>query len=285
MNRFIPYIGIINTPYMKRVICLPLILSFFLSCKSKTDDADQENNNSRLNQSPALIHQFKPIIGGLWVKKDYVKKVKKTKSPLEAVEKGQGITVMYIDIAKLTGDSITVPVVWNNHEGNNQSLKFQPGRNTTTIMLGNDELSYKLKKDTTLIIYHYDDKTKETNTAQYIKAMDKQPEGGLAAGMSFMINQAILSGRYEGTDASGKKIVASFTDDGKVNGMAGFTTYYVQDDLITDPLHSHDEIIFNMNTKSQKAYSFIINKKTLSLYDNSEQIKSNKPAFSLKKQR
>ncbi|GGH13428.1 hypothetical protein [Mucilaginibacter phyllosphaerae] len=269
---------------MKRVICFPLILSIFLSCKSKTDDSEQ-GSSSRLNQSPALIQQFKPMINGVWVKKDYIKKVKKSKSPLEAVDKGRGITVLYIDTAKLTGDSIIVPVILNNHEGSNLTLKFQPGRNTTTITLGKDELSYKLKKDTNLIIYHYNPDTRETNTDQYIKAMDKQPAAGLAPGMNFMINQAILSGRYEGADASGKKITANFTNDGKVTGLAGFTTYYIQNDLITDPDHSHDEIIFNLGTTGQKAYSFIINKKTLSLYDGSEKVKSNKPAFSLKKQR
>jgi hypothetical protein len=272
---------------MKRIVYLLLFTSIFLSCKSKTDDTDQGTTGAGkpLDQSQALLHQFKPLINGLWVKKDYIKKVKKSKSPLEAVEKGTGVTIMYIDTALLKGDSIAVPVILNNHEGTNVSLSFQPGKNTTTVTLGTDELSYKLKKDTTLIIYHYNPNTKETNTAQYIKVLDKQPTGGLAAGMSYAINQAILSGKYEGTDAAGKKVYALFTDDGKVTGLPGLTTYYVQNDLIADPEHSHDEIIFNLNGKDQKAYSFIINKKTLSLYDNAGQIKSNKPSYTLKRKR
>lgn len=272
---------------MKRIVCPLLILCIFLSCKSKTGDTDQDTtaNGKPLDQRQALIHQFKPMINGVWVKKDYIKKVKKSKSPLEAVDNGVGVTIMYIDTAQLKGDSIAVPVVLNNHEGTNVSLTFQPGKNTTTIEFGDDELSYKLKKDTTLIIYHYNPKTKETNTAQYIKAMDKQPAGGLAAGMNIAINQAILSGKYEGTDATGKKIYAVFTDEGKVTGLPGLTTYYVQNDMIADPDHSHDEIIFNLNGKDQKSYSFIINKRTLSLYDNAGQIKSNKPAYSLKRKR
>ena len=272
---------------MKRIICPLLILSIFLSCKSKTGDSDQDTTGTGkpLDQSQALLHQFKPLINGVWVKKDYIKKVKKSKSPLEAVDNGTGVTIMYIDTTQLKGDSITVPVVINNHEGTKVSLNFQPGKNTTTIEFGTDELSYKLKKDTTLIIYHYNSDTKETSTAQYIKAMDKLPAGGLQAGMSIAINQAILSGKYEGTDAAGKNIRALFTDDGKVSGLPGLTTYYVQNDMIADPNHSHDEIIFNLNGKGQKAYSFIINKKTLSLYDNAEQIKSNKPSYSLKRKK
>ena len=270
---------------MKRIVYLPLILSILLSCKSKINDTDQDTTAAgRLDLSQDLMRQFKPIINGVWVKKDYVKKVKKSKSPLEAVEKGTGITVMYIDTVQVKGDSMIVPIVLNNHEGTNTSLKFQAGKNTTTIELGDDELSYKVKNgDTTLIIYSYNEKTKETNTAQYIKAMRSKPAGGLAAGMNRMINQAILSGNYEGTDASGKKINARFTDDGKVTGLPGFSTYFVQVDFISNPEHSHDEIIFNLNAKDQKAYSYIINKRTLSLYDNAGKVQSNKPAYSLKK--
>jgi hypothetical protein len=273
---------------MKKFICPLLILSIFLSCKSNPGDNDQDTDGAGkpLDQSQALIHQFKPLINGVWVKKDYIKKVKKSKSPLEAVDKGIGVTIMYIDTAQLRGDSISVPVVLNNHEGTSTTLNFQPGKNTTTVEFGNDELSYKLKNgDTTLIIYHYDTQTKETATAQYIKASTKNPEGGLAASMSMAINKAILSGTYEGTDASGKKINALFTDDGKVSGLPGLTTYYVQNDLIADPEHSHDEIIFNLKKKDQKPYSFIINKKTLTLYNNAEQVKSNKPSYTLKRKR
>jgi hypothetical protein len=270
---------------MKRIVYLLLFTSIFLSCKNKNGDTDQDttNNGKPLDQSQALLHQFKPLINGVWVKKDYIKKVKKSKSPLEAVEKSTGITIMYIDTAQIKGDSLKVPVILNNHEGTSVSLSFQPGKNTTTVMLGKDELSYKAKRDTTLIIYHYNPDTKETDVAQYIKTMGKQPAGSLAAGMSIAINKAILSGKYEGTDASGKKIYATFTDDGRVTGLPGLTTYYIQNDLIADPEHSHDQIIFNLNGKDQKSYSFIIHKKTLSLYDNEEQVKSNKPSYSLKR--
>jgi hypothetical protein len=268
---------------MKRIVYLLLSVSIFLSCKDKTGDTGQDANGKPLDQSQALMHQFKPLINGVWVKKDYIKKVKKSKSPLEAVEKGTGITIMYIDTAQLKGDSIAVPIILNNHEGTRVSLSFQPGKNTTTVMLGKDELSYKLKKDTILIIYHYNADSRETDVTQYIKAMDKQPAGGLAAGMNMTINEALLAGKYEGTDALGKRVYATFTNDGKVTGLPGLTTYYIQNDLIADPEHSHDEIIFNMKGTGQKSYAFVINKKTISLYDNEGQVKSNKPSYSLKR--
>ncbi|MDB5128946.1 hypothetical protein [Mucilaginibacter sp.] len=274
---------------MKRIGYLLLLLCIFLSCKSKTGDNDQDTtaNGKPLDQTQALLQQFKPLINGVWIKKDYIKKVKKSKSPLAAVDKGKGITVMYIDTAQLKGDSIMVPIILNNHEGSTVALRFQSGKNTTTIELGDDELSYKVKNDdTTLIIYNYNSQTKETITTQYIRALQPKPADGLASGMNYMINHAILSGKYEGTDAMGKKINAVFTDDGKVSGLAGLTTYYVQNDLIVAPERSgHDQIIFNLNTKDQKVYSFIINKRTINLYNDAEQIKSNKPSYTLKKKR
>jgi len=274
---------------MKRISYLLLILSIFLSCKSKTGDNDQDTTaaGKPLDQTQALLQQFKPLINGVWVKKDYIKKVKKSKSPLEAVDKSKGITVMYIDTAQLKGDSIMVPIILNNHEGSTIALRFQSGKNTTTIEFGDDELSYKVKNDdTTLIIYNYNSQTKETTTTQYIRALQPKPADGLASAMNYMINHAMLSGKYEGTDATGKKISAVFYDNGKVSGLPGFTTYYVQNDLIADPERSgHDQIIFNLNTKEKKVYSFIINKRTLTLYNDAEQIKSNKPSYTLKKKR
>ncbi|RFZ92016.1 hypothetical protein D0C36_11250 [Mucilaginibacter conchicola] len=265
---------------MKQILSLIFCVGIFCACN------DPQQADKPLNQSPELIQQFKPLINGVWVKKDYIKKVKKSKSPLAAVERGTGITVLHIDTTKMRGDSISVPTVWNNHEANQITLKFEPGRNTTTIVLGKDELSYKLKnKDTTLIIYHYDEATKETSTAQYVKAMANQSEEAPAYAMNYMINQAILSGNYEGTNAVGKPVKAKFSDDGKVTGLPGLNRYFVQNDLVADPDRSHDEIIFNINSKEQKSYSFIINKKTLNLYDDAEHIQSNKPSYTLKRKR
>ncbi|MFD0793276.1 hypothetical protein ACFQZX_06575 [Mucilaginibacter litoreus] len=263
---------------------LLIIFPLIALCSCNSDQSGQ--NQKRLNQSPALIQQFKPVINGVWVKKDYIKKVKKSKSPLAAVEKGKGITAMYIDTAKLKGSSISIPVIWNNHEGKNLTLKFEPGRNTTTIVLGDDELSYKIKNnDTTLIIYNYNPRTNETNSAQYIRAADNKQMNNPSYGMTYMINEAILSGTYEGKDANGKPIKATFYADGKVTGLDRLNTYLVQNDMVLNPDRSHDEIIFNPDSKEQKSYSFIIHKKTLNLYDDSERIQSNKPSYTLKKKR
>ncbi|HEK20534.1 hypothetical protein [Mucilaginibacter sp.] len=265
---------------MKRFVPLILFAALYCSCNN-----DQQSTDKPLNQSATLIQQFKPIIQGVWVKKDYIKKVKKSKSPLEAAEKSKGITLMQIDTQKMSGENIEVPLIRDNHEAGKETLTFEPGRNTTTIMFGKDELSYKLKKDTTLIIYHYNADTRETDLNQYIKVSDKAPASGFAAGMDVAINQAIIAGRYEGTDASGKKIAVTFTDDGKVSGLPGLSTYFVQNYFGAHPESGHDQLIFNQGAPGQKVYSFILHKKALRLYNDAAQIKSNKPSFTLNRKR
>jgi hypothetical protein len=249
---------------MKRIIYLPLILTILISCKGK-DDQDGAADN-RLNESPDLIHQFKPVIYGVWVKKNYIKKLVKSKSPLAAAERVTGITSLYIDTAKLKADSIIVPVSWNNHKGANVALKFQPGKNTTTIMLGDDELSYSIKRnDTTLIIYHYDDATKETITSKYIRALNTQPAGDFNYGMNYMINKGLMAGKYNATDNAGKTYNVTFTEDGKVSGLPGLSTYFVQNDM-TGAKQEVDVILFNRGTTNPIVYAFEKTKKTLNLY-------------------
>lgn len=265
---------------MKRFIPLILFAALYCSCNN-----EQQSTDKPLNQSATLIEQFKPLIHGVWIKKDYIKKVKKSKSPLEAAERSKGITMMLIDTLKMSGESIEVPLIRNNHETGKETLTFEPGRNTTTIMFGKDELSYKLKKDTTLIIYHYNADTRETDLSQYIKVLDKAPAAGLAAGMDMAINRAIIAGRYEGTDAGGKKIAVNFTDDGKVSGLPGLSTYFVQNYFGPDPGKGHDELIFNRSTTGQKVYSFVLHKKALQLYNDAAQVKSDKPSFTLNRKR
>ena len=252
---------------MKRILYLLILSVAFTACSNNESDQDAANNKP-LDQSQALIHQFKPVINGVWVKKNYIKQLIKKKSPLAAAERAIGITTMYIDTAKIKGDSLPVPAGWNNHEGNTVTLRFQPGKNTTTIELGTDELSYTIKNgDTTLIIYHYDRDTKETSSAKYIKAMDKQPAGDVAYAMNYMINHGIIAGKYQATDSRGKASTVQFTDDGKVSGFPGFSTYFIQNDLSAGPKNDFDEIIFNPKGSGQTSYAFTIGGKNITLYD------------------
>ena len=161
-----------------------------------------------------------------------------------------------------------VPIGYNDQQGSTVTLKFRPGRNTTTITLGNDELSYNIKNgDTTLIVYHYDAQTRETSTAKYIKVMNAQPVNQVGYGMHFMINKGMISGIYEATDAAGRKYKVVFNDNGKVSGLPGITTYLVQTNHTGNQGIDLDEMIFNLNSSNQKSYAFKIERRVMSLYD------------------
>jgi len=248
-----------------------------MSCKSKPGDDQDSAGNKQLDQSAEMLQQFRPVINGVWVKKNYLKKVLKTKSPLEANDRVEGITTFAIDTNKIKGDKLTVPVSFSNHKKSEITLKFQPGKNTTTIMLGNDELSYTIKRgDTTLVIYHYDEQKHETASDKYIKAFNKQPVEDIGYAMSYMINQGMISGTYQGVDDAGKKFNVTFTDDGKVSGYPGLSNYFVQNDL-SGKIKNLDVIVFNRNSKDQRLYAFELHKKMLTLHE----IKANADSTSL----
>jgi hypothetical protein len=251
---------------MKRILYIATAaLTLFISCKSKPGDDDGESSGKQLDQSAEMLQQFKPVIHGVWVKKNYIKKVLKTKSPLEAIDRVEGITTFVVDTTQIKGDKLNVPVNWNNHKAGELTLKFQPGKNTTTVMLGDDELSYTVKRnDTTLIVYHYDEKKHETTSDKYIKAFDKLPPNGIAYPMSYMINEGMMSGKYEGTDAAGKKVNMLLTDNGKVSGYPGLSTYFVQNDL--GEKMGMDVLIFNKGTKEEQTYAFELKKKVLTMH-------------------
>ncbi|MBK0377701.1 hypothetical protein [Mucilaginibacter segetis] len=255
---------------MKRYFYVLISLIFIFSCKSNTDQNDQDSvavNSRPLNETPDLIQQFKPVIQGVWVKKDYIKKLIRRKSPLDAMPLATGITTFYIDTDKLKGDSIIVPVGWGNHEGGSLSLKFVSGKEMPSIMLGDNELSYTIKNnDTTLIINHYDAKTQETITEKYTKALNKQPDDELGYGLNNMIN-GIICGTYAVTDNTGRQFNVVFGNNGKVSGFGGVDSFFIANDLGMEPMSNLDEIAFLSNGKAQKSYTFTIKGRKLNLYE------------------
>ena len=84
---------------MKSAFYISLVFILLASCKSNTkqDAKDTTAGKSGNNQTEELIQKFKPIIQGVWVKKGYIDKVIKTKSPLAAVDEVNDITTMFIN--------------------------------------------------------------------------------------------------------------------------------------------------------------------------------------------
>ena len=260
---------VFQSPQMKKNLIPLLIISAFIACKSKNSSTNKDsiiNNTYSNKQSADLIQKFKPIIQGVWIKKDYIDKVVETKSPMAAQGLASGLTTMYIQTDSLKGDSLTVGAGWNNHEGGDLTLKFKPGKTSETILLGDFDLGYSIKNgDTTIVLYGYDKDKNEHTTTWYIKAFNKQKD--LGDGMAYLIDKGIIAGKYNFTDSLGKSSSVLFTDKGQVNGFKNFTGFSIQNDLGNEPMNNLDEIMLNGADKTQKDYTFKIVADTLSFYD------------------
>jgi hypothetical protein len=254
---------------MKHCLYLILMLVLFMSCQSNTKPGNQDTiaTNGANIQTQALIKEFLPLINGSWVKKEYIDKIIKTKSPAQAADLAKGLTTMTILTDYLKGDSIIVDAGWENHEGGDLTLKFKPGKTQGSIVLGAFDLKYSVTAhDTTLMLYEYDNEKKTIKVTKYERAFADKP-GYLGSGTDYLINKAIIAGKYMATDSIGNETKVVFTATGKISGLANFSTYYIFDDLNSDPMTNLDEVIFDTFSKQKLEYTFKINADTLRLFD------------------
>ena len=213
---------------MKNGLYVLLIISLFLSCGR---DSKQDDNNAVDKVTQQLIKEFSPIIQGVWVRKEYIDKVVKTKSPYAAEDEAFGITVMYINTSHMKGDSLTVSNGVGNHEGGQFVMKFHPGKKyKSTLIINSDlfsdvhgELGYSIKKnDTTLILYSYNDEKKSWSTIQYVKALNTQADDDIGYGLNFLINKRVFSNKYTCIDSIGTYSNVILTNEGKITGLLDF---------------------------------------------------------------
>jgi hypothetical protein len=256
---------------MKRIFYPLLIIGLIVSCKSNTKQTVRDSINSakpvaKIDQD--LIAKFKTIIQGVWVKKDYLDKVIKTKSPLAASDECRGITTMYINTNHIQGDSIVFLAGDYNHDSADVVVKFRHGKNPSTIQFNDGDLSYAVEKgDTTITVLQYDERTQQFVTAKYVRVLKRQPDDDLGYGMNYTINKGIIAGSYIMTDTIGTVSKVVFTDDGKVSGFLDCTKYEINIDLNSEPMNNLDEIGFDRRLKTHSSFSFKIDADTLSLYN------------------
>lgn len=255
---------------MKRLFYMLLLAIVVSSCKSKTEQATTDTiviaatNNA---EAQKLIAEFKPIIQGVWVKKDYIDEVVKSKSPLAASYKAVSITTMHINTENIKGDSLIVGAGWGNHEGSDMILKFKPGKRPRTILYGESDLGFEIAKgDTILVWYKKDEEKNTTEVIRYKKALLDQPNDNLGHGMDVLINKGIIAGKYDLIDNTANREVV-FTTEGRIIGFPNTDTYHISNDLNGEPLNNLDRIAFDLYTKHQTSYTFKFNADTLNLYD------------------
>jgi len=219
-----------------------------------------------------------PIIHGVWVKKDYIEDVSKTKSPYESSSFFSGVACMQIENTGPKSDSLNIGYSLNNHEGSDFILYFKNGQNASSLKTnlsdydlkgGFYELGYRIKnRDTILILYLYDRRKVLKNSVQYIRVANKAlDENDAAWGIEYITNKKLLTGKYLLTDSIGKTVNVSFFEDGNVLGFKGFEHYYLATDFGGgEPGGNLDEIIFDLNSKNPSNLTFKINSDTIYLY-------------------
>lgn len=251
---------------MKQIVALILITIFFLGCSSNKTTNNDKNQNDSLQQS------FVPIINGVWVLKDYINDIEKTKSPLKSADKLQGIVTLIID-GETQKDSIEVGISWNNHEGNSFIAYFKLGNNKSSLKTNIPdyenttnyyELGYELEKnDTILNIYHYNKTNKLLDKKQFIKVAKKQTDNDVGWGIQLIVNKKILNGDYSIIDSTNSVKIATFKNDGTIIGFNNFKNFYILTDYMGGPETNNDGICFNSN----KCFAFETKGDTIYLYN------------------
>ncbi|MEO6150676.1 MAG: hypothetical protein ABIN95_12370 [Mucilaginibacter sp.] len=251
---------------MKYTLYALLLATLLFSCKSKTKETVVDSVVVvPLDPTDSLIQKFKPIIQGVWVKSDYIKKVIVTASPLAAADKAMGITILRIDTTQIKGDRLTANAGYNNHEGGEVTIKFRHGESPETIQLDSSELGYSVENGDTILVLTELNEAHDKVVTRFIRALTSADEK-LGDGMDHIINKNLFSGSYVLTDSIGKTRNVTLTDNGKITGIAGLRTYYAMTDFIAGPDNNLDLLIFNLSAKDQIDYSFKITGETLKLY-------------------
>lgn len=254
---------------MKKLFYLSLIIILFSNCRSsnKPVSADSTKPPVVVDRTQELIKEFGPIINGIWVKADYIEKIKQTKSPLEASGLTDDIMTMIIYADSVKNDSLIVASGCGNHEGCNVTIKFTPGKTPSSILFNGNDLTYRIANgDTTLYINEPPLAGKNKRLVKYIKSSVTRPTE-LGSGLYRMVNQALVAGKYNMTDSAGTVSKVSFSADGKVTGFLNASDYYINIDLNDDVMDNLDEIIFDpMQNKARLSYTYKIVADTLKLY-------------------
>lgn len=253
---------------MRNLFYVLFVIGLLGSCKSignQTTDIDPALSS---RQTKELIKKFKPLIQGVWVKKDYIDKVRKTKSPLAAADEATDLTTMYINTKNIKGDSLMIITGWGNHDGSQFMMKFKPGKTPSSLSFNGDELACSIEKGEAILTFsRFDSEKKEVVTKKFVRPFLKQPDNGLGYGTNYLVNKALVTGSYLLNDSTGSHTKVTFTANGKVNGFLNHSTYEINIDLNSDPMDNLDEIGFDIRTKSHRSFSYKISGDTLSLYN------------------
>lgn len=262
-----------KNPEMKKLFFVLTPIIVLLSCTSnppkKTSDTLALAKAKPAKHKTSLL----PVYQGVWVKSDYIEKIQQTKSVLASVDLVVGITGMQIDTAAMTGDSLMVPVGWDNQNPGSVPLRLKPGKRPGTFQFGEDELGYSIANgDTSLILYQvYQNQLFKT---RYHKILSVSPDRNLSDGIKYAINSALIAGKYLLILGPKKVSDATFTADGQIKGLEGVKKYFIENDLKPGPLKNMDLITFDEFSSKSAVYHYVFKDNTLKIYEAKPNLKA-----------
>ncbi|AMR30285.1 hypothetical protein A0256_02035 [Mucilaginibacter sp. PAMC 26640] len=251
---------------MKRAFFGCFLLIAIVSCTQAPQKPLKKGSPAgTFSPTQQLIKHLKPVYEGVWVRRNYIEKVKQTHSVLAAVDLVPGVNGIQIDTAKVSGDSLQVAVGWDNHVPGRITLRFRPGKKPKTVVFGEDELGYNItKQDTTLILYQVFNKVLFKTVFQ--KAKHTNPDETVSDGLNYAINSVLFAGDYTLKDLP-QNTKVTFSKDGTVTGLDHFKKYVAESDLKRDALQNLDLVTFDSFTNQQQAYSYVFRNDVLELYE------------------
>lgn len=250
---------------MKRLTIHLALFSIIASCNNPQSIRIPDTKS----EAETLKSKFMPVLVGSWVLSKYIDSVRISKSPLKSENALEEFVQLVIDPKNITGDSLEISAI-NIHEGTSIYLHFRKGDHEGALPLSliseipnsHFELGYKFSNaDTTLVLYHL-------NSQNLVLSEIKYEKVSLTKGSAFeyKLNEALISGIYSLIDSSGQSRTATFSKDGQITGIPGFTKYYVLADFVTEE-NPTDQIGLGNETGYQVWYTFKFSSDTLSLFD------------------
>jgi len=194
---------------------------------------------------------------------------------------------MYIKIPSGQIDSVDIGYSVNNHEASDFMLYSKTGRISTSLKTALPdydlesnfyELGYSMQgKVTTLILYHYNKSRKIIDKTSYTKVANKATDTTDAAwGIQYITNAKVMNGTYITRDSLGNRLKVKFDSEGRMSGLYNFSSFLINTDFVVSYQNNLDEIIFDIDSKHGKFYTFKIKADTLKLYDTQPNTDSSK---------
>jgi hypothetical protein len=240
------------------------------------------NNSSAKNQTENFAQEFKSIIQGVWVRRDYINDLENMRSPYKSKKNLRGVASMTIQLSNQDRDSVHVGYGLNNHEGAEFTIYLKEGQKPKTLKTNLTnyftekasffDLGYRIKdSDTSLVLYSYDKKWKFLDSTSYIRVAKKATdETDMGWGIQYITNKKLITGTYTFNDSTGNSSKIKFDVNGRVIGFLSFQTYYMATDFEAGPENNLDQIYFDFETKKQKMFTYQLNADTLNIYSTYE---------------